>query len=936
MSRPQQTSTWPFLLVLACLFMLSVLGPRSWQKIAVVPSEPSERESIGANLREAKPREPKSVATMARQPKAQPARAAAAHAATAEGVAKPKRPRPEPRKTSLRPQERIALREPAKDSAKPRAIQAPLLPLEPSEPQGKIMSQVKARPATVASEPKTTREAAATDTPSERAQPDTTNNTVAAREQPPANDAQLAAPSLAGPREVAARRPLLERVATRDERKPERPDLRLPTQAPAAAPKSPQQAQGVEGQPRSQKQLAAAPQPAGFWALPEVLMANLERLSLDCDATEWATQTSELIRELCRLERPDAPRAQQILAELRGLVSSAHPLRAALTESPSAAPWRRIVHALARRLEIWQLAPRVAQTSRELRPPDAAERSRLSSCLAEVAAMTRSDPSGAAWRQYLQLETLQALAERRLDVEGERRLALRTLDKLERAAFDERQRQFIATSPLAALDRELHHWIAEPVDPRRLLSTLERFETSGLPSDARDLAICVRQVTAWPSDVAPQAEHWLDENYRNSNLRMAISKEFFNRMVPKQDPIQAPVRDRILGVPTRGWSTTTADLGIQLIPDPHRVRLSLQVQGLVKARTTSRSGPATFYSNSDAEYLAFKEITVGLAGVHTQPAHADASNNPQLQDVETDYDIVPLLGLVIEGVARVKHAEQESAVRRIARQRVTSRVQEELDSMVEAKLKESNAQFQQRVLAPLKRLQLEPSVIAMQTGEDRVTLRLRMATDEQLAANTPRPQALADSLASVQIHQSLLNNVCEQLQLDGRTFSLPELQQHLASVLGLNRTAFSEKYPEEMRITFAPHDSVQVRFTSGRVMVTLAVAELRNYPNSWRDFKVRAFYKPVRHGLDLKFVRDGTVQLWGERFGAQPQIALRGIFNRIFSQDRQLSVLDPKLATDPRLAGLEVTQCLTTDGWLGLSIGEAAKRRGHEARTAAR
>src|SRR3569623_612076 len=209
----------------------------------------------------------------------------------------------------------------------------------------------------------------------------------------------------------------------------------------------------------------------------------------------------------------------------------------------------------------------------------------------------------------------------------------------------------------------------------------------------------------------------------------------------------------------------------------------------------------------------------------------------------------------------------------------------------------------------------------MQTSEDRVTVRLRLAADEQLAACTPRPHASADTLASMQIHQSLMNYVCERLQLDGRTFTLPELQKHLASVLGLNLETFNEEYPSDMRITFAKQDSVRIRFTSGRAMAELAIAELHNYPSSWKNFHVRVFYNPVRHGLDIRFVRDGSVQLWGDRFGAQPQIALRGIFSRVFSQDRQLNLLDPKLASDPRLAGLEVTQCFTTDGWLCLAIG---------------
>ena len=224
-------------------------------------------------------------------------------------------------------------------------------------------------------------------------------------------------------------------------------------------------------------------------------------------------------------------------------------------------------------------------------------------------------------------------------------------------------------------------------------------------------------------------------------------------------------------------------------------------------------------------------------------------------------------------------------MRRIARQHVTSRVQEELDATVESKLKLANQQFQSRVLEPLKGLSLEPAVAAMHTNEERVTVRMRVAADEQLAACTPRPQALADSLASLQVHQSLLNNVVQRLELDGRSFTLPDLQRHLAHALSLDPKNFSEEYPRDMRIEFA-RDAVQVRFVNGRVEITLTVAELRKRPSSWRDFKVRVYYKPVRRGMDLRFVRDGTVQLWGERFGAQPQIALRHFSLRILARSR--------------------------------------------------
>ena len=66
-------------------------------------------------------------------------------------------------------------------------------------------------------------------------------------------------------------------------------------------------------------------------------------------------------------------------------------------------------------------------------------------------------------------------------------------------------------------------------------------------------------------------------------------------------------------------------------------------------------------------------------------------------------------------------------------------------------------------------------MIAAQTTVDRAIMRLRLAGDEQVGSHTPRPQAPADSLASVQIHESVLRNVVERLNLDGRTFTLPQL-----------------------------------------------------------------------------------------------------------------------------------------------------------------
>ena len=465
----------------------------------------------------------------------------------------------------------------------------------------------------------------------------------------------------------------------------------------------------------------------------------------------------------------------------------------------------------------------------------------------------------------------------------------------------------------------------------KLLGDLERYEQTGLSDDGRDLVADVKGITSGDEQLTARTGRWLEWNYRNANLRIVVSNELLNRLVPQQKPVEEPVHDRILGVPTRGWSTSTARVAIRLIPNPQAVHFALEAKGVVLARTTSRRDPVTLYSNSDSAYLARKKLQLTAEGLKAWPTEAEVSNTSRLRGIETDFDDVPILGTIVEGIARAKHAESEPAVRRVARRKVASRVQEEIDSTIEPKLKQARQLYQERVLKPLEGLALIPSVIELQTTEARLTSRLRLAGEEQLAASTPRPMALADSLASVQIHQSLFNNICDRLDVDGRTFTLPELQQRLMEAFQLPQESFPEEYPADLRIMFAKRDAVTARFDEGRIELTLGIAELRRYPKTWRDFQVRVYYRPRVNGLDVRFARDGTVQLRGEHFGHEPQIALRGIFSKVFSHDRELTFIDPRVIGDPRLVGLNVTQCVLTDGWIGLSLGRGtpaqARRR---------
>ncbi len=84
---------------------------------------------------------------------------------------------------------------------------------------------------------------------------------------------------------------------------------------------------------------------------------------------------------------------------------------------------------------------------------------------------------------------------------------------------------------------------------------------------------------------------------------------------------------------------------------------------------------------------------------------------------------------------------------------------------------------------------------------------------------------------------------------------------------------------------------------------------------------VHADYKSTRDGLKLSLARRESIRLEGDRLRFGDQIALRGVFSKLLSQNNRMDILPPSFSADQRLTGLVVTQSVIRDGWIGISIG---------------
>ena len=228
----------------------------------------------------------------------------------------------------------------------------------------------------------------------------------------------------------------------------------------------------------------------------------------------------------------------------------------------------------------------------------------------------------------------------------------------------------------------------------------------------------------------------------------------------------------------------------------------------------------------------------------------------------------------------------------------------------------------ENVFGPLVNLSLDPTIIDAQTTAERLTMRLRVAGDDQLGSCTPRPQAPIDCLASFQIHESMLNNALGRLQLEGKTFTLKQLAERFSQ--RFQRPNIFQINPEHdnVLITFADKDAVTVHCSEGQVVLTLAVAELSKEPRQWRNFQVEVHFKPEINGRLAELERDGPIQLISEPISMGSQIALRGIFSKAFPSKQHVTLMPERFLNDMNLKDLTVTQFTIDDGWIGVAIAD--------------
>ncbi len=688
------------------------------------------------------------------------------------------------------------------------------------------------------------------------------------------------------------------------------------------------------------------------WPAPTKLLEQLKQLQ-GTPAEPWANATRELLESISTvsvdqpMSVPDfqtvreriaqlqlqSKRATQVVASLQSSQQLQGTPNYSLASAKLINQLYQIRYCIDRRISVWSTLLEIGA-----RPAAASPQSPFS---LTNHSRIRFRAMNSQWRDYLLLDDVKREFNS-LDPDSDRqkKAARRTLGRIYSPVLKPEQKEFLQQAFDPQLISFLRETASDPIDIGQLLQRMEQHEQ--FPTGATEFRLNdLYQDLAWSEDPRDQkAAQAILLHYRNANVRLSVSGELLNRLVPDMPATRERVSDRVLGAAVSGQSYISNRLEVQLIPDPNQVQLRLQTVETVRSNTVARRDGFAIQNMELARFQVFKRLAFGRDGVDSSELPvAYSTADQQVVGMRSKLDGVPLFGRLARKIASQKIQDEAPKTQKLVRDKVEREASERMQEQVEAQLQQMRASLYDNVLQPLLAMELEPEPVQMSTTEDELVMRYRLAGRDQMAASSARPAAVEGSLCNCQVHESVLNNAIMRLGLNGNEFTAAELQAHFQQLLGTqpsDAVAESED-PPEARFEFAPLDPIRVRLDDQKLTVELNLASMQiGDGRKWRRISVKTSYVPrVQNGTVVLDQSTDGIRLKGKRLRFRDQVALRTVFEVLFQSEYQVTVLPEQF--QQRVGNdLSITQLVLADGWLGVSIddAESAPARNMEAQRA--
>ncbi len=615
-----------------------------------------------------------------------------------------------------------------------------------------------------------------------------------------------------------------------------------------------------------------APQAGLRGILPETVPVELTG-AIAALPDNWKDWGAALSSELAALyETPDADVAlqRQAIAALRKRTESAR-------KHAADPQYRSILNVLVsisggleRRLDTAEAALDTLERGPELRTEKVGSaRKRVAREAQALNAYLGNIRNGSGWGKYLLVGEVKNAAGQTAPEDAAASLStVQARLKEKNALADAKARDFLSRPQFASYEEAVDGYLSAVATPviaannpelrnrlKDLLGALEDYESSHAGASATLARKAFDAVRPHAPDGGEKLGLALRDNYFNYNLRVVASEAYLNKFVGQNRVESGPVRDFILGADVQGNQTTHTNIRLKLIPSGSTAQFDLTANGQVSTSTLGYTDQATISTSGNHSFVATKRIVFDGENFSTGPAQISVNAHNTTTGAETNMGF--LFRGIANGIAMNRAEEMRGESEAIAAGRLRDRVLPPFNTEVDKEFRDFNPDISER-LAALRELNLYPDAKSWSTTDSELKVSTRLMAAGELGGSEPSPAMYLGRGMTVLLHDSLMNNYADRLELAGKSMTDDEIKAkiegQLTKLLG-REVKFSDDKPAAAdessikTIVFDAADPLRMHADDGSLVLTIRAGFKQE---GKEDIPTQIITLPLKFSVDMK------------------------------------------------------------------------------------
>jgi hypothetical protein len=394
----------------------------------------------------------------------------------------------------------------------------------------------------------------------------------------------------------------------------------------------------------------------------------------------------------------------------------------------------------------------------------------------------------------------------------------------------------------------------------QLLQAIDAYESDATSETMEEVRNSFDDLRRHCGDRAAALTEAMRLHFLNYNLRVVMDESLLQDIIHDTRMESGYINEMVSGAQITGCQWTNTTVTLDLKPSDTGVRFELILNGTVRSSAQGETQMATVYARGRHCFTSRKLIHFDGDRFQHWRAAVGAGGASSPYAAETCLSWAPLLGgaserLVLK-IADNKASDANADTLKKIRREVSSQFDRETGNM----LSQAELSLEEKVAGPLRKRGYYPQSKSFQSTETEMEMRTRTMEADELGGGAVLPLPINPAHGVlVQVHESLLNQIGNRLQLDGKRLTPDELKEHLRTELqaitgkevdlsDVIDEAGRPGSPKVEQIIFHESDAVRSQIRGGEVVLILRIG---------LKLEDREDLPPQRISVPLKFALEG-------------------------------------------------------------------------------